>query len=66
MLRRKPQSNRVCNLSRTLNGYRNSIEAFRKSGGRLTEYAIAEMHDYLRRIGYKVRRVLPRHGVHAE
>ncbi|OWT41014.1 folylpolyglutamate synthase [Cryptococcus neoformans Bt1] len=30
-----------------------TIEAFRKSGGRLTEYAVAEMHDYLRRIGYK-------------
>ncbi|WVQ71200.1 hypothetical protein IAR50_000725 [Cryptococcus sp. DSM 104548] len=30
-----------------------TIEAIRKSGGRLNEYAVAEMHDYLRRIGYK-------------
>lgn len=43
-----------------------SIEAFRKSGGRLTEYAIAEMHDYLRRIGYKVSRVLHWRGVHGK
>lgn len=31
-----------------------SIEAIRKSGGRLNEWAIKEMVDYLRRIGYKV------------
>ena len=30
------------------------IEAIRKSGGRLNEMGIPEMHDYLRRIGYKV------------
>lgn len=29
-----------------------SIEAIRKSGGRLNDFAIVEMHDYLRRIGY--------------
>jgi hypothetical protein len=29
------------------------IEAIRKSGGRLNDFAIAEMHDYLRRIGYQ-------------
>jgi folylpolyglutamate synthase len=29
-----------------------SIEAIRRSGGRLNDFAIAEMHDYLRRIGY--------------
>lgn len=28
------------------------IEAIRKSGGRLNDFAIPEMHDYLRRIGY--------------
>ena len=31
-----------------------SIEAIRKSGGRLGEVGIPEMLDYLRRIGYKV------------
>lgn len=31
-----------------------SIEAIRKSGGRLNEWGIKEMLDYLRRIGYKV------------
>jgi hypothetical protein len=31
-----------------------SIEAIRKSGGRLGEVGIPEMIDYLRRIGYKV------------
>ncbi|WVR05827.1 hypothetical protein IAU60_002852 [Kwoniella sp. DSM 27419] len=30
-----------------------AIEAIRKSGGRLNEHGIAEMNDYLRRIGYK-------------
>ena len=30
-----------------------SIEAIRKSGGRLNDFAIPEMHDYLRRIGYE-------------
>ncbi|WWC86185.1 uncharacterized protein L201_001058 [Kwoniella dendrophila CBS 6074] len=30
-----------------------TIEAIRKSGGRLNEYAVSEMHDYLRKIGYK-------------
>ena len=30
-----------------------SIEAIRKSGGRLNDFAVAEMHDYLRRIGYQ-------------
>lgn len=30
-----------------------SIEAIRKSGGRLNEWGIKEMLDYLRRIGYK-------------
>lgn len=30
-----------------------SIEAIRKSGGRLNEWAVKEMLDYLRRIGYK-------------
>ncbi|KAK8865871.1 hypothetical protein IAR55_001019 [Kwoniella newhampshirensis] len=30
-----------------------TIEAIRKSGGRMNEYAISEMHDYLRRIGYQ-------------
>jgi hypothetical protein len=30
------------------------IEAIRKSGGRLNEFAIPEMVDYLRRIGYQV------------
>jgi hypothetical protein len=34
------------------------IEAIRKSGGRLTELGIPEMLDYLKRIGYKVGRVL--------
>lgn len=29
------------------------IEAIRKSGGRLNDFAVAEMHDYLRRIGYQ-------------
>ncbi|ORY22822.1 Mur ligase [Naematelia encephala] len=29
-----------------------TIEAIRKSGGRLNDFAIPEMHDYLRRIGY--------------
>ena len=33
-----------------------SIEAIRKSGGRLGEVGIPEMIDYLRRIGYKVGR----------
>ena len=28
------------------------IEAIRKSGGRLNDFAIPEMHDYLRRTGY--------------
>ena len=31
-----------------------SIEAIRKSGGRLGEVGIPEMIDYLRKIGYKV------------
>ncbi|WWC66348.1 uncharacterized protein I206_100249 [Kwoniella pini CBS 10737] len=30
-----------------------TIEAIRKSGGRLNDHAVAEMHDYLRKIGYK-------------
>ncbi|WVQ85546.1 hypothetical protein IAT38_007712 [Cryptococcus sp. DSM 104549] len=30
-----------------------TIEAIRKSGGRLNEHAVSEMHDYLRKIGYK-------------
>ncbi|WVW82226.1 hypothetical protein I302_104232 [Kwoniella bestiolae CBS 10118] len=30
-----------------------TIEAIRKSGGRLNEHAVAEMHDYLRKIGYQ-------------
>lgn len=30
-----------------------SIEAIRKSGGRLNDFAVIEMHDYLRRIGYR-------------
>ncbi|WWD17944.1 hypothetical protein CI109_102389 [Kwoniella shandongensis] len=30
-----------------------TIEAIRKSGGRMNEFAIPEMHDYLRRIGYQ-------------
>jgi folylpolyglutamate synthase len=30
-----------------------SIEAIRKSGGRLNDFAVLEMHDYLRRIGYQ-------------
>ncbi|WRT64083.1 uncharacterized protein IL334_001011 [Kwoniella shivajii] len=30
-----------------------TIEAIRKSGGRMNEYAVSEMHDYLRKIGYK-------------
>jgi hypothetical protein len=29
------------------------IEAIRKSGGRLNDFAVLEMHDYLRRIGYQ-------------
>ncbi|KAK4687830.1 folylpolyglutamate synthase, partial [Tremellales sp. Uapishka_1] len=29
-----------------------TIEAIRKSGGRMNDFAIPEMHDYLRRIGY--------------
>lgn len=29
-----------------------SIEAIRKSGGRMLEWSIPEMHDYLSRIGY--------------
>lgn len=35
-----------------------SIEAIRKSGGRLNEWGIREMLDYLRRIGYQVRPVV--------
>jgi hypothetical protein len=31
-----------------------SIEAIRKSGGKLNQYAIPEMIEYLRRIGYRV------------
>ena len=30
------------------------IEAIRKSGGKLNQYAIPEMIEYLRRIGYRV------------
>jgi len=36
--------------------YLHSIEAIRKSGGKLNQYAIPEMIEYLRRIGYRVSR----------
>ena len=32
-----------------------ALEAVRASGGRLSEFAIPEMVEYLERIGYKVR-----------
>ena len=35
-----------------------ALEAVRASGGRLSEFAIPEMVEYLERIGYKVRGVL--------
>ena len=35
-----------------------TLEAVRASGGRLSEFAIPEMLEYLGRIGYKVRRLI--------
>ncbi|KAL7423542.1 Folylpolyglutamate synthetase [Cryptotrichosporon argae] len=41
-----------------------TIEAIRKSGGRLNDWAIPEMHDYLRKIGYAPADLDRLHVVH--
>ncbi|WVQ62257.1 uncharacterized protein L199_000396 [Kwoniella botswanensis] len=52
MARNKTYSEAI-SLLNTCQSNAATIEAIRKSGGRLNEHAVAEMHDYLRKIGYK-------------
>lgn len=50
------------NALNTLQSNAAVIEAIRKSGGKLNDFAVPEMIEYLERIGWKVRQslVLPR------